>query len=70
MRYVGDDRYEDIREGVRAVCAEFPAEYHRKIDEARGYPEDFVDALTRVPRPNSMLRTPPSPIDIFLREGA
>ncbi len=47
MRYVGDDRYEDIREGVRAVCAEFPAEYHRKIDEARGYPEAFVDALTK-----------------------
>ena len=47
MRYVGDDRYEDIREGVRAVCAEFPAEYHRKIDEARGYPQAFVEALTK-----------------------
>jgi acyl-CoA dehydrogenase len=47
MRYVGDDRYQDIREGVRAVCAEFPAEYHRKIDEARGYPDAFVDALTK-----------------------
>ncbi|MCZ8374913.1 MAG: acyl-CoA/acyl-ACP dehydrogenase [Beijerinckiaceae bacterium] len=37
----------EIREAVRALCAEFPAEYHRKIDEARGYPEAFVDALTR-----------------------
>jgi acyl-CoA dehydrogenase len=39
--------HEDIREAVRALCAEFPADYFRKIDEARGYPEDFVDALTK-----------------------
>jgi acyl-CoA dehydrogenase len=39
--------YGDIRAGVRALCAQFPDEYHRKIDEARGYPEDFVEALTR-----------------------
>jgi acyl-CoA dehydrogenase len=39
--------YPEIREAVRALCAEFPAEYHRKIDEARGYPEAFVDALTK-----------------------
>nr|WP_076532331.1 acyl-CoA dehydrogenase family protein [Gemmobacter megaterium] len=41
------DQFTDIREGVRALCAEFPPEYHRKIDEARGYPEAFVEALTR-----------------------
>jgi acyl-CoA dehydrogenase len=34
--------YQDIREAVRALCAEFPAEYFRKIDEARAYPEEFV----------------------------
>ncbi|WP_425405280.1 acyl-CoA dehydrogenase family protein [Hwanghaeella sp.] len=39
--------YEDIRDAVRALCAEFPSEYHRKVDEARGYPEEFVDALTK-----------------------
>jgi acyl-CoA dehydrogenase len=39
--------HEEIREAVRALCAEFPAEYHRKVDAARGYPEEFVDALTR-----------------------
>ena len=39
--------YEDIRDAVRALCAQFPAEYHRKVDEARGYPEEFVDALTK-----------------------
>jgi len=42
-----EDSYQDIREGVRALCAQFPPEYHRKVDEARGYPEDFVHALTR-----------------------
>lgn len=42
-----DDHYQDIRDAVRALCAVFPDEYHRKIDEARGYPEEFVQALTR-----------------------
>jgi acyl-CoA dehydrogenase len=32
---------------VRALCTEFPAEYHRKVDGERGYPEAFVDALTK-----------------------
>ena len=42
-----DDQYSDIRDAVRALCAEFPDEYHRRIDTARGYPEAFVDALTK-----------------------
>ncbi|RLP22050.1 acyl-CoA dehydrogenase family protein [Mesorhizobium sp. YM1C-6-2] len=41
------DQYQDIRDAVRALCDQFPAEYHRKVDEARGYPEEFVEALTR-----------------------
>ena len=35
-----------IREGVRALCAEFPAEYWRKIDEQKGFPDAFVSAMT------------------------
>ena len=42
-----DDAYGDIRDGVRALCAQFPDSYFRRIDEARAYPEEFVDALTR-----------------------
>ncbi len=42
-----NDKYQDIREGVRALCSQFPAEYHRKVDEERAYPEAFVDALTQ-----------------------
>ncbi|MEQ9258022.1 MAG: acyl-CoA dehydrogenase family protein [Roseovarius sp.] len=42
-----DDGHSDIRDGIRALCAQFPPEYHREVDEARRYPEEFVDALTR-----------------------
>ena len=41
------DEFGDIRDGVRAVCADFPDEYHRKVDHDRAYPEAFVDALTK-----------------------
>ena len=41
------DRYQDIRDAVRQLCRQFPDEYFRKIDERRGYPEEFVDALTK-----------------------
>ena len=47
MQTIAGDQHQDIREAVRALCAEFPAEYHRKVDEQRGYPEEFVDALTK-----------------------
>jgi acyl-CoA dehydrogenase len=36
-----------LREGVRALCAQFDSAYWQKVDEARAYPEAFVDALTR-----------------------
>ncbi|MGE5336611.1 MAG: acyl-CoA dehydrogenase family protein [Gemmatimonadota bacterium] len=42
-----NDAYSDIRDAVRALCAQFPDEYHRRIDEQRAYPEEFVDALTK-----------------------
>ena len=47
MRQTKTDRHPDIRDAVRALCAEFPDEYHRKIDGERGYPEAFVAALTK-----------------------
>ena len=40
-------KHQDIRDAVRALCAQFPDEYHRRIDAARGYPEAFVEALTK-----------------------
>ncbi|MFN3566251.1 MAG: acyl-CoA dehydrogenase family protein [Burkholderiaceae bacterium] len=41
------DRYQDVRDGVRDLCRRFPDEYWRDVDERRGYPDAFVDALTR-----------------------
>ncbi|MFZ9372145.1 MAG: acyl-CoA dehydrogenase family protein [Limnohabitans sp.] len=41
------DAYQEIREAIRSLCAEYPDEYFRKIDEQRAYPESFVDALTQ-----------------------
>jgi acyl-CoA dehydrogenase len=43
---VADD-YAEIRHGVRSLCAGFPDEYFRRIDAERGYPEEFVTALTK-----------------------
>ena len=41
-----EDPHAAIREEVRKLCARFPGEYWRKLDEARGYPTEFVAALT------------------------
>ncbi len=43
----GPQAHQDLREGIQALCAQFPPEYHRKVDEEKTYPEAFVDALTR-----------------------
>ena len=42
-----DRSYTEIRDAVRALCAEFPDSYHREVDSRRAYPEKFVDALTK-----------------------
>ena len=38
--------FPEIREAVGALCAQNDSAYWQKIDEARTYPEAFVDALT------------------------
>jgi alkylation response protein AidB-like acyl-CoA dehydrogenase len=40
------DPHAEIREEVRKLCARFPGEYWRRLDEARAYPTAFVNALT------------------------
>src|SRR3984893_8919144 len=47
MQTTHSDQFQDIREAVRDLCQQFSGDYFRKIDEARGYPESFVDALTK-----------------------
>src|SRR4249920_3488224 len=39
--------FPELRQAVRGLCAAFPAEYWRKLDEQRAYPEEFVQALTK-----------------------
>ena len=40
------DPHNDIREAVAALCSQFPGEYWRDLDRDRGYPKEFVQALT------------------------
>jgi acyl-CoA dehydrogenase len=41
------DKYREIREGVRTVCNEFGNPYFRKVTSEHHYPEEFVTALTK-----------------------
>ncbi len=40
------DLHEDLRNGVRQLCATFPDEYWRKLDADTAYPTEFVKAMT------------------------
>jgi alkylation response protein AidB-like acyl-CoA dehydrogenase len=40
------DPHAEIRGEVRKLCARFPGEYWRDLDTRRGYPTEFVRALT------------------------
>ncbi len=40
------ENFPELRDGVRALCARFPAEYWRAIDRERGFPDEFVSELT------------------------
>src|SRR5512135_1558468 len=42
-----DESHAELRDAVRALCNTFDSAYWQKIDEARAYPEAFVDALTK-----------------------
>jgi acyl-CoA dehydrogenase len=40
------DEHQDLRDAVADLCSRFSDEYWRRVDEKRGYPEEFVKALT------------------------
>jgi len=42
---LGED-YPELRDAVRRICSDFPPEYWRKLDDERGYPTEFVQAMT------------------------
>lgn len=39
--------YPEIRESVQKLCARFPGEYWRALDQTRTYPTEFVNTLTQ-----------------------
>ena len=41
------DSHQELREALRALCGAFDSSYWQRIDLARGYPEEFVTALTQ-----------------------
>lgn len=40
------DEYQEIREQIQKLCAQYPGEYWRELDTKREYPTEFVKALT------------------------
>ena len=47
MQTSAPDTHNDLRDALRALCAQFPPEYHRQHGADETYPEEFVEALTR-----------------------
>jgi acyl-CoA dehydrogenase len=47
MSETKEELFADIRASVQALCAQFPGDYWQKLDEARAYPTEFVEALTK-----------------------
>src|SRR5512144_3322155 len=41
-----DETFPEIRASIRKLCDGFPGEYWRNLDRKRGYPTEFVRALT------------------------
>jgi len=41
------ENFPELRDAVHQLCAQFDSAYWQKIDEARAYPEKFVEALTK-----------------------
>ncbi|HXC39455.1 MAG TPA: acyl-CoA dehydrogenase family protein [Burkholderiales bacterium] len=46
MTIPAPDQYQEIREAIRGLCADYGDDYWYKVDEKKGYPEEFVNALT------------------------
>ena len=47
MQTSAPEAHDDLRAALRALCAQFPPEYHRQHGADETYPEEFVEALTR-----------------------
>lgn len=41
-----DELHDDLRQGMRQLCARYPDQYWRELDKNEGYPTEFVQAMT------------------------
>ena len=41
------DAHQELRDALRALCGSFDSAYWQKVDHERGYPEAFVNSLTK-----------------------
>ena len=47
MKKIINDNWEEVKEGIRAICKGFPETYWQKLDQENNYPQDFVNELTK-----------------------
>ncbi len=64
------EELEQIRRGVRELCKKYPAEYWRRLDDERAYPQEFVDELTRAGYLAALIPQEYGGAGLGIREGA
>jgi len=47
MKKIINDNWEEVKDGIRAICKSFPETYWQKLDQENNYPQDFVNELTK-----------------------
>ena len=47
LQTTAPDTHDDLRDALRALCADFPPVYHRKHGADETHPGEFIDALTK-----------------------
>ncbi len=47
MDFTVPEEQETIRRAIAEICRDYPDPYWREVDRKRGYPTEFVDALTK-----------------------
>jgi acyl-CoA dehydrogenase len=62
--------HDELREGVRELCARYPDAYWRDVDAREAYPEEFVDAMTRAGWLAALIPTEYGGAGLGLGEGA
>ena len=65
-----EDRFQDIRKGVRATCDQFGEEYHQRVSRENKYPEEWVEALTKARWLSALIPTEYGGLGLGLAEAS